>query len=271
MILENTLLSHHDTSCFSTADICKRFNISRDTLRYYEKEQLIPPSLRQENQYRYYTNIHLTAIHAILSYKTLGLSLNHIKQLIHCPPSLNEFQELLQKQSDCLVQELKEIQCRLSCIHETIATISKHLTKLHDHKILQDFSIAFNKLLDLQDLPNNPSSCKHAPHTYHIHLLEDRGSSHYLIRDSAYLTHHHHDFSEAMPYNITFPHVITFSTDLPLEDLHEQINAIKHQYAHCYTFKPLFYYIKLIHLPAVSSIAPTTLSQVLLPFTPIKN
>ena len=40
---------------FSIGQVSKMFNMSHDTLRYYDKIGLVKPSIRKENGYRYYS------------------------------------------------------------------------------------------------------------------------------------------------------------------------------------------------------------------------
>ncbi|WP_077703869.1 MerR family DNA-binding transcriptional regulator [Virgibacillus dokdonensis] len=40
---------------FKTGDIAKFHGVSSDTVRYYDKENLVTPSVVKDNKYRYYS------------------------------------------------------------------------------------------------------------------------------------------------------------------------------------------------------------------------
>lgn len=44
-----------DNKYFKTGDIAKFSNVSSDTVRYYDKENVVAPSIVKDNRYRYYT------------------------------------------------------------------------------------------------------------------------------------------------------------------------------------------------------------------------
>lgn len=60
----------------------KKYNISLDTLRFYEKINLLIPN-RLGNGYRDYQCIHEQQIKTIICLKDLGFSLNEIQVMLH--------------------------------------------------------------------------------------------------------------------------------------------------------------------------------------------
>ena len=66
-----------------------KHGISLDTLRFYEKRKILIPD-RLANGYRNYHDIHEQKVKLIISLKTIGFSLDEIKQLMELeekPPS----------------------------------------------------------------------------------------------------------------------------------------------------------------------------------------
>lgn len=63
-------------------ELAKRCGISADTLRFYEKNGLLTPAQRSESGYRLYRLEHEQQVQFILKAKTLGLSLDEIKELL---------------------------------------------------------------------------------------------------------------------------------------------------------------------------------------------
>jgi DNA-binding transcriptional MerR regulator len=56
--------------------------VSTDTLRYYEKEGLLPPPLRADNGYRSYGQEHLERLRFVRSAQALGFSLAQVAEIL---------------------------------------------------------------------------------------------------------------------------------------------------------------------------------------------
>lgn len=63
-------------------DMSKICNISKKTLRYYDKINLIPSHRHDYNNYRYYTYESLLAVPVIKYYKQMGFTLDEMKEFI---------------------------------------------------------------------------------------------------------------------------------------------------------------------------------------------
>ena len=63
-------------------ELSKKTGLSTDSIRFYEKKQLIQPPLRGENNYRYYSEEDLKRLWMIQRCRALDLSLQEIKTLI---------------------------------------------------------------------------------------------------------------------------------------------------------------------------------------------
>lgn len=67
---------------FQIGELAKRCGVSTDTLRFYEKNQLIQPAGRSESGYRLYDEDNQHQVQFILKSKSLGLSLEEIRELL---------------------------------------------------------------------------------------------------------------------------------------------------------------------------------------------
>lgn len=67
---------------FQIGELAKRCGVTTDTLRFYEKNELIMPAGRSESGYRLYNNENQKQVRFILKAKELGLSLDEIKDLL---------------------------------------------------------------------------------------------------------------------------------------------------------------------------------------------
>ncbi|MBF7681939.1 MerR family transcriptional regulator [Acinetobacter sp. B5B] len=66
---------------FTIGELAKKAKLSADTIRFYEKKQLIRPPLRADNNYRYYDQDSLTRLVFIRHCRELGMSLKEIQAL----------------------------------------------------------------------------------------------------------------------------------------------------------------------------------------------
>ena len=64
------------------SDLAKKTQLSTDTIRFYEKKQLIQPSFRAENNYRYYNDEALKRLIFIKRCRALDMTLHEITQLL---------------------------------------------------------------------------------------------------------------------------------------------------------------------------------------------
>ncbi|MDN3678924.1 Zn(2+)-responsive transcriptional regulator [Vibrio tapetis subsp. quintayensis] len=67
---------------FQIGELAKRCGVSTDTLRFYEKNELIQPAGRSESGYRLYDEENQRQVMFILKSKSLGLSLDEIRELL---------------------------------------------------------------------------------------------------------------------------------------------------------------------------------------------
>ncbi|PJC87986.1 MerR family transcriptional regulator [Vibrio sp. HA2012] len=66
----------------TVTQIAKLFRVSRTTILYYEKEELLIPAYRSENGYRWYGEKEIKRLEAITSYRSYGLSISSIRTLL---------------------------------------------------------------------------------------------------------------------------------------------------------------------------------------------
>ncbi|MEZ8105785.1 MULTISPECIES: Zn(2+)-responsive transcriptional regulator [Vibrio] len=111
---------------FQIGELAKRCGVSTDTLRFYEKNQLLHPAGRSESGYRLYNEKNQQQVTFILKAKSLGLSLDEIKELLEI--------KLEATQHSCA--EVKSItSSKLDMIDEKIAELTKirsALKKIND-------------------------------------------------------------------------------------------------------------------------------------------
>ena len=64
-------------------EISKKFSLSKDTLRYWEKEKLIPTVKRDKNGYRVYDTKEKTGFFYIMVLRKAGMSIKKLKKFVN--------------------------------------------------------------------------------------------------------------------------------------------------------------------------------------------
>ena len=64
----------------TVGEVAKKMGVTVRTLQYYDKEGLLSPSAESEGGRRLYTDKDLITLHQIISLKSLGFSLDDIKE-----------------------------------------------------------------------------------------------------------------------------------------------------------------------------------------------
>lgn len=94
-------------------DVEERTGLSRSNIRFYEKEKLIEPSRNESNGYRDYSENDVENIKKIAYLRTLGISIEDIRNIISEKVTL---QEMLEKQKEVLKNQITDLnKAKLTC------------------------------------------------------------------------------------------------------------------------------------------------------------
>ncbi|WP_068501158.1 MerR family DNA-binding transcriptional regulator [Paenibacillus kribbensis] len=88
---------------FKTGDIAKFHNASSDTVRYYDKEGLVKPSIVKRNKYRYYTLNETLNFGNVTMLRELNVPISSIKQRL----GFGGIHEIL-SQNDSHIQDMSD-------------------------------------------------------------------------------------------------------------------------------------------------------------------
>lgn len=112
-------------------DLVKRTNLSADSIRFYEKKNLIQPTLRGDNNYRYYDDEALKRLIFVKRCRALDLSLKEIEHLIELEQQpdqdcnvVNELIDHHLEQVDTKIAELQHFQLQLQQLRQSCNTQS---------------------------------------------------------------------------------------------------------------------------------------------------
>jgi len=106
---------------FTVTQLARKCGISRATILYYEREGILTPANRSVNGYRWYGDGELQRLEAIVSYRSYGIPVANIGNLLDRKEGMSQFQilrdhlndlgkeiNLLRKQQKAIVALLQE-------------------------------------------------------------------------------------------------------------------------------------------------------------------
>jgi MerR family transcriptional regulator, Zn(II)-responsive regulator of zntA len=106
---------------YRIGELAKACDINNDTLRFYEKNDLLSPSSRSESGYRLYTEKDKKTLQFILRAKNVGFTLAEIRELLSI--------EINKADSAC--SDVKElVDTKLSDVERKLAELTRFQTSL---------------------------------------------------------------------------------------------------------------------------------------------
>lgn len=105
---------------YSIAETAKKFDINPHTIRYYEKEGLLPFVKRSASGIRYFTDSDYEALKIIMCLKNTGMQIKDIKHFIDlCEQGDSTFEqrlELFKRQKETVEARIAELQQNLATL-----------------------------------------------------------------------------------------------------------------------------------------------------------
>lgn len=158
---------------YNINEVANIFNITTNKIRYYEKKGLLKPIRDENNEYRIFDENHIMTLQAILLYRTIGLSINNIKEILTSNSNSNYLNHF-NKQWGIINDEIH----RLSGIRKSLEGIIDDLYEADGCNINNNILDIIEKTYKLDNIKNNwkdkwnfDSWAK----TYDVSVKEDRG------------------------------------------------------------------------------------------------
>ncbi|WP_129595804.1 MerR family DNA-binding transcriptional regulator [Anaerophilus nitritogenes] len=122
---------------FLIGELSTLFNISTDTLRYYDKIGLLKPDYDQKNGYRYYSIRNFFKLSRILFLKQLDISLDDIKKYMNHKNTTNLLKLLKKKeeQIDKKINHLTNLKKKINSKIELFNSIGEDINQIRVEKI----------------------------------------------------------------------------------------------------------------------------------------
>jgi len=127
---------------FNIKEVCKKLNITKDTLYYYEDEGLLPKIERNAIGYRVYTEDDISHIYLILCLRDIDIPIRLIKNYV----------DLLEK-SDGAIQQRKEMVLNFKAI------IADKIKKYKKTQFLLDKKLDFLIKTEHENVGSNELKC----------------------------------------------------------------------------------------------------------------
>lgn len=107
----------------TVGEVAKKMGTTVRTLQYYDKEGLLSPSAESEGGRRLYTDKDLVILHQIVSLKSLGFSLNDIKQRLISLETPMDVANALTEQANDIRGKIEQLTASLTAIERLKAEV----------------------------------------------------------------------------------------------------------------------------------------------------
>ena len=112
--METNISSTVDEHLYTIKEVSEKLGISQHTLRYYEKDGLIPHVTKGENGRRLYNQTDITWIQVVQCLRKTGMSVSHIKEYNRLTSlgkdTISQRKELVLRQREIIEMQIKEYQ-----------------------------------------------------------------------------------------------------------------------------------------------------------------
>lgn len=121
----------------TVGEVAAKIGVTVRTLQYYDKEGLFSPSAESEGGRRLYTNKDLVTLHQIIALKSLGFSLDDIKQNLISLDTPDDVAAALTAQADDIRKKIDQL------------TVSLNTIEQFKTEVLQMQTVDFKKYADI--------------------------------------------------------------------------------------------------------------------------
>jgi len=112
-----------DEKIFTVGEIAKSTGLTVRTLQHYDNIGILPTSGRTESGRRYYTKKDLLRLEQIVFYKSLGISLQEIKEKLIDSPTPQVLEQMLSGHMDILLRKISSLKTVMSIIDISLEEI----------------------------------------------------------------------------------------------------------------------------------------------------
>ncbi|WP_294581917.1 MerR family transcriptional regulator [uncultured Thomasclavelia sp.] len=118
---------------YTINQVCKKYDLNASTLRYYEKEHLLPPIKKNSSNQRVYNDDDLKWLDIIMCMRKTGMTIAYIRNYIELckqgDETLEQRFEILKKQKEILTLQQQELDKNIEMINLKIDLYQEKLVK----------------------------------------------------------------------------------------------------------------------------------------------
>ena len=116
-------MPRRNTSRFTIGTLARQADVAVDTIRYYEREGLLPPPQRSASGYREYAEADVGRIRFIRRAKDLGFSLEEIRELLSLETDREHGVEAIRERANRRLDELNQRIAQLVEMRDALADL----------------------------------------------------------------------------------------------------------------------------------------------------
>ncbi len=109
-------------SPLKSGDLAQQAKVNPETLRYYEREGLLPEPVRTESGYRLYADADVKRVRFIKRAQELGFSLKEVKELLALKVDANQSASQVKRLAE---QKLADIEAKIQSLQAMKNTLNK--------------------------------------------------------------------------------------------------------------------------------------------------
>ncbi len=121
---------------YTISEVCKKTGLTAHTLRFYEKEKLLPDIKRSVGGFRQYTEDDMEALNMICCLKNTGMSLQDIAEFMALSregdKTLRERCKMLEKHRKTVIEQMEEVKRHLEKVNSKYSFFSNKLKEYED-------------------------------------------------------------------------------------------------------------------------------------------
>ncbi len=126
--------------------LAKKFDISRATVLYYEREGLLKPALRSDNGYRWYGDTEIERLEAIIAYRSYGIPVASIGELLDWQEGVSQV-DILRGHFNDLEKEISLLRTQ----QRAIVALLNEPKLLEEHMVTKERWVAIMKAAGLDE------------------------------------------------------------------------------------------------------------------------
>ena len=123
---------------YTIHEVCEKTGLTAHTLRYYEKEKLLPDVSRSAGGFRQYSDEDIEMLGMICCLKNTGMSLRDISQFMALTregnETLQERCDLLMRHRNTVIERMEEMQKHLDKVTRKINYFNKRLEEYEQNR-----------------------------------------------------------------------------------------------------------------------------------------